>query len=306
MKSLRVVISLVAIFVVVTSAAYGAANRTWVSHTGKDSNACTVASPCLTFAGAYAKTNPGGEIDALDAGDFGPLAINKAITIDGGNGQLATIYQQASAWYGIAVSAGPSDTVTLRNLSIHGTWPAPTKTGTAGIGVVLAQTVHIEHCVVTGFLTGISIEPTSELNVYVDDTIARDSSVNMELSSNTIASITNSRFSGSPNAWGIYIDGTNIQATISNTEASGDSIGVLVTNASSPPSTAYITNSVLSNNSDYGVFANGAGAAVTLSNVSLFNNTNGGISIESGASVNSFGNNANTGSGTPNGSIALQ
>jgi hypothetical protein len=306
MKSLRVFISFIAISVIATSAAHGAANRTWVSHTGKDSNACTVASPCLTFAGAYAKTNAGGEIDALDAGDFGPLDINKAITVDGGNSQLATIYQQVSAWYGIFVNAGPNDTVTLRNLSIHGTWPAPTNTGTAGIGVQTAQTVHIEHCVVTGFVTGISIFPSSALNLHVDDTIARDNSVNMQLENNIIASISNSHFSGNMNAWGIDIAGSNTQATISNTVANGNSDGLIISNASAPASTAYVVNSVFSNSSDYGVVAIGAGATVTLSNVSLFNNTNGGVSIVGGATVNSFGNNANTGSGTPTGSIPLQ
>ncbi|MGA2649534.1 MAG: right-handed parallel beta-helix repeat-containing protein [Terracidiphilus sp.] len=306
MKSLRFVINLIAICVVATSAAYGAANRTWVSHTGKDSNACTAVSPCLTFAGAYAKTNAGGEIDALDAGDFGPLDITKAITVDGGSNQLATIYEQPSVWYGINVNAGPSDIVTLRNLSIHGIYPTQTTTGTAGISVGSAQTVHIEHCVVTAFLTGISVISSSAVSIYVDDTIARDSSTNIELSGNIIASISNSNFSGGLTAWGVDIEGSNAQVTISNTVANGNSEGLIITNASAPVSTVYIANSVFSNNADAGVFASGAGVAVTLSNVSLFRNTNAGISISGGASVTSFGNNANSGSGTPTGSIPLQ
>ncbi|MGD0548607.1 MAG: right-handed parallel beta-helix repeat-containing protein [Terracidiphilus sp.] len=205
------------------------------------------------------------------------------------------------------MDAGAGDTVTLRNLSIHGTWPTvPTNMGTGGISVQTANTVHIEHCVVAGFVTGISIEPTSELNVYVDDTIARDNSTNIELGSNTIASITHSRFSGSLNAWGIFISGGGVQVTISDTEANGNSEGLIITNSYGAFSAVFVRNSVFSNNSGYGVLANGPGIVVTLNNTSIANNTNGGISTSNGASVQSFGNNANNGTGTPDQSLALQ
>lgn len=307
MKSLRVVISLITIFLLASSAAYGAANRTWVSHTGKDSNACTVTSPCLTFAGAYAKTNAGGEIDALDAGDFGPLNITKAITIDGGNSQLATVFQQTSAWYGIYIDAGVADTVTLRNLSIHGTWPTPTKTGSAGIDITSAQTVHIEHCIVSGFLTGISILPGSTLYAYVDDTVARDNSVNIELGSDTVANISHSHFSGGTTAFGIYIAGSNVHAMISDVESSGNQEGLYMnTGEGGPFSAVFISNSVFAYNSDYGVVANGPGAVVTLSNTAIVDNTNGGISYVNGATVSSFGNNPDNGYGAPSGTILLQ
>jgi len=66
------------------------ATRTWVSGTGNDTNPCSRTSPCLTFAGALSKTAAGGEIDCLDAGNFGTVTINKAITIDcaGGGGGI--------------------------------------------------------------------------------------------------------------------------------------------------------------------------------------------------------------------------
>ncbi len=55
--------------------------NTFVSGAGSDSNPCTRTQPCLTFAGALAQTNAGGEIDVLDPGGYDPVTINKAISI---------------------------------------------------------------------------------------------------------------------------------------------------------------------------------------------------------------------------------
>ena len=43
------------------------------------------------IAGAISKTAAGGEIDALDPAGYGAMTITKAITIDGGGGQVASI-----------------------------------------------------------------------------------------------------------------------------------------------------------------------------------------------------------------------
>src|SRR6516164_4879730 len=93
-----------------SSAAQAQATRTWVSGVGDDANPCSRTAPCKTFAGAISKTAPGGEIDALDPGGFGAVTITKAITIDGGGGQIASVL--ASGTNGINVNAGPTDVVT--------------------------------------------------------------------------------------------------------------------------------------------------------------------------------------------------
>lgn len=80
------------------------APRTWVSGVGDDANPCSRTAPCKTFAGAISKTAAGGEIDALDPGGFGALTITKAITIDGGGGQVASVL--VSGTNGKVVSAG--------------------------------------------------------------------------------------------------------------------------------------------------------------------------------------------------------
>src|SRR4029077_10438983 len=93
--------------------AHAQATRTWVSGVGSDANPCSRTAPCKTFAGAISKTAPGGEIDALDPGGFGAVTITKAITLDGGGGQVASVL--VSGTPGITVAAGASDVVRIRN-----------------------------------------------------------------------------------------------------------------------------------------------------------------------------------------------
>src|SRR6202790_2562038 len=102
-----------------TSPASAQATRTWVSGVGDDANPCSRTAPCKTFPGAMSRTAAGVEIDALDPGGFGALTITKAITIDGGGGQVASVLASGGV-NGIVVSAGATDVVTLRNLRING------------------------------------------------------------------------------------------------------------------------------------------------------------------------------------------
>src|SRR5579883_1542257 len=80
------------------------ATRTWVSGVGDDANPCSRTAPCKTWAGAISKTAAGGEMDALDPGGFGALTITKAITLDGGGGQVASVL--VAGTNGFVVAAG--------------------------------------------------------------------------------------------------------------------------------------------------------------------------------------------------------
>src|SRR5688500_12418798 len=85
-RTFAVIVSLSVLVAPTRSVAHSQAlaTRTWVSGAGNDANPCSRTLPCLTFTGAIAKTAAGGEINALDAGNFGTVVINKSITIDGG------------------------------------------------------------------------------------------------------------------------------------------------------------------------------------------------------------------------------
>jgi hypothetical protein len=121
-------------------------NRTWVSAVGDDVNPCSRTAPCKTWAGAISKTAAGGEIDALDPAGFGAVTITKAITLDGGGGQVASVL--VAGTNGIVVQAGPSDVVILRNLRINGIG-----TGINGIRFLAGAELIVDNCDVFGFTT---------------------------------------------------------------------------------------------------------------------------------------------------------
>src|SRR5437764_14094234 len=141
----RNVISLLGVLVLGTAMMSAQATRTWVSGVGDDANPCSRTAPCKTFAGAISKTAPGGEIDALDPGGFGAVTITKAITIDGGGGQVASVL--VSGTNGIVVQANAStDVVILRNLRINGIG-----SGLNGIRFLSGKDLNVENCYIFGF-----------------------------------------------------------------------------------------------------------------------------------------------------------
>jgi len=151
-----------------SSATQAQATRTWVSGVGDDANPCSRTAPCKTFAGAISKTAAGGEIDALDPGGYGAVTITKAITIDGGGGQVASVL--VSGTNGIVVAAGPTDVVTLRNLRLDGI----RGTGTGGLNGVRYSSgaaLHVENCNIFGFTgDGINVATSATGTLFVTDT----------------------------------------------------------------------------------------------------------------------------------------
>lgn len=146
------------------------ASRTWVSGVGDDANPCSRTAPCKTFAGAISKTAAGGEIDALDPAGYGALTITKAITIDGGGGQVASVL--VSGTNGIVVQAGPSDVVILRNLRFNGIG-----TGINGIRFLSGKDLNVENCFIFGFTTNgidIAVNQATAVSAHILNTVVKN------------------------------------------------------------------------------------------------------------------------------------
>jgi hypothetical protein len=146
MRKLRILPLLVgaAFALLVPQAPAQAQGRLWVSGTGNDSNSCTRLAPCKTFAVALAKSAVGGEIFALDGGEFDGLTIDRAITIDGGS-QNASVH--STILTAISVSASPSDVVIIRNLHVRGDGSS---NGARGIVFSSGALLSIEGCTISG------------------------------------------------------------------------------------------------------------------------------------------------------------
>ena len=301
MKNVAFLFKFLVLAVIANAMAQGQATRTWISGVGDDANPCSRTAPCKTFAGAISKTAAGGEIDVLDPGGFGAVTITKSIVLDGGGGQVASIL--VSGTNGIVVNAGANDVVTIRNLSINGAG-----TGINGIKFTAGRALHVEHCMIANFTNhGIDVELTGGGFVFVQDTVSQDNTGSGLSALSTAApvqvTIDASRFDN--NSLGVSAQDFS-WFSIRNSQASGNSQVGFLAQANGGNAVVSIANSTAGNNA-IGVQAGGgsASSSVRLSGVSLFLNviglrtaTNGGIA--------SFGNNYNSGSGTPNTNIAPQ
>ncbi len=276
------------------------ASRTWISGTGDDINPCSRTLPCKTFAGAQSKTAAGGEINALNPGGYGAITITKAITIDGGGGQVAGVL--VTGIDGIVVKAGPSDVVILRNLRIDGVG-----SGINGIRWLSGKGLHVQHTHIFGFTNhAIDIEKSDGGQAFVTDVEAVHNGGCGVLALNTVTNvevtIADSKFNG--NLCGPK-SGDFSTLSITNTEASGNTFGYIA-RSDNGTSDLNIVNSIAANNSDSGIYV-GAGASTStarITGVSLFNNGIG-LSIHPNGTLSSFGNNYNANGGAPNGAPLL-
>jgi hypothetical protein len=279
--------------------------RTWVSGVGSDANACSRTAPCLTFAGAIAKTAAGGEIDALDPGGFGAVNITKSITIDGGGGGVASVMATSGA-SGIGVAAGATDIVTIRNVQVQGdlgNGSSPVNAGFNGIQFTSGAMLNIDNCKIDGF---------------------SDAGIIAFTSANAILNVTNTIITNTPFGFSLEAgSGGALNGSIDHT-----TIRKISTKGIATIGSVYftVTNSAIVNTAGSGVFAN-AGAVLEFDSSSITNNNtaftaSGGIIrisrntiydnntnfLINGGTIATGGNNfvAVNGSQAPNGSITQQ
>src|SRR5262249_51611811 len=137
----RLLPALVALLASALSAA--AQQRVFVSaQAGVDTNPCSVLLPCRTFGQALSVVAAKGEIIVLDSGGYGPVTINKAVTIEAPPGIYAGI--SVTGFSGIDVSANVDDLIVLRGLTLN---------GAGGMFLIIAGnlgTLVVERCVFNG------------------------------------------------------------------------------------------------------------------------------------------------------------
>jgi hypothetical protein len=144
--------------------------RTFVSSAGNDSNPCTIAQPCATFAHAYTLTAPNGIVAALDPGKYGPLTITAGITING-NGWAAITGPAGGNAISVSASGG---VVTLTGLEIDGA-----AAGGNGINFTTSGKLSIRDCQIRNFAgDGIFFGPSDDSSLDVSNTVISDNGVN--------------------------------------------------------------------------------------------------------------------------------
>jgi len=280
-----------ATFAALTQTAHAQATRTWVSGVGDDANPCSRTAPCKTLAGAINKTAAGGEINALDSGDFGSVTITKSITI---SGDATTAGVLVSGTNGITIDTLTFNAVVhLRNLVINGVGSngANGPLGLQGIAITQAGWVTLENIQISGFVSGVRIAPTSAtpgtLNVALDNVKIRD--------------VTTS---------GVFADGTArpINVAISDLHVQKSSMGVEVRTGA----TVDLHRAKINFATTAGILASTAGslevnptAIVRLSDSTITGNVLG-LSTVGGGQIISYNNNrlrGNTTDGAPTSTV---
>ena len=276
----------------------GAQTRTWVSGVGNDANPCSRTAPCKTFAGAISKTAAGGEISVLDPGGFGAVTITKAITIDGGGGQVASVL--VAGTNGIIVSAPATATVILRNIRINGVAGSGLG-GLNGIRFLSGAALHVDHCTIFGFTQNgidVSLNTAANPSVVVTDTVISNSAGGLtarnagagllRVSMQRVTLTQNSNF-------GLRADGSGAGGVI---VAVADSLmggnGTGATTVGGPASTAgiQIIHSSVVNNST-GLVSNGtAGSATIFAANTLITGNGNGLSSVGGGNLFTYKNNS--------------
>jgi hypothetical protein len=307
----------IALGVLLHAGAAQALQRTWVSHAGNDSNTCESTSPCLTFQGAYQKTAAGGEIDVLDGGDFGPLVIQRAITIANDGAGAAGIM---SAGIGIQIQALPTDAVVLRGLNLNGL-----NSFVSGIQLTSGASLLIDHCTIQGFQSGAGIVfgPGSAAQLWVLETVLSSDGISSEAGVWIVpqggAAVT-AHFERvqilHATGNGIRVDDTQgggaIDVELHDVTVDGATGGsgiVAVSQTSGGPAVKLTADEVTSShNAGYGVRAVGGTASVFLSRSTITDNAVG-IGVSSGGAVASYSDNRFAGNsidGSPTTLISLK
>ena len=269
--------------------AHAASNRIFMSTNGNNSSDCAnPLTPCLTFVGALAQVNAGGEVIAEATGGYGPLTITQAVTISGPPGVV--IYSGV----GVTVNA-PAATVTLRGLTIDGTGAA-----TNGINVVAVGVLNVEHCLIANFsMNGILMSAAGQLNVRDTDVKGCDAGIQISNTTGVVqTTIDHSHLDGNVNGFQSQSvsPGSSI-ATATFSTANQNLTGWICGNASSGINQLSLDWCTASQNSADGLYSDSTnfGSALTYSFCVITQNGVVGVGQVHNGTVASRGNNTITG-----------
>lgn len=276
--------------------------RVFVAATsGNDANisgACAQATPCRSFAGALGAVMSGGEIIALESGDYGSVQINKSVALIGAPGKLASIVATSGA-AAVAVS-GAGTRAALRNLAITGAG------ATHGVSMASGDALAVDRTTISGFPSGHGVSVNTVASVQIADSLMRDNYIGVNLTNGATANITRSKFLGNTNN-GILVGGsaaaTSTRADISQVlvTGSGTDWGISAQSLVSTASVRVQVNRSSISGSDRGLTASstaGGMATLTVNRSRVSGSSTGLYQAGAGATLRTRGNNTLSNNGT--------
>jgi hypothetical protein len=276
--------------------------RTFVSGTGGGA-ACTRAAPCATFQAAHDATDPGGEINCVDAGEFGRVIVIKNITVD----CAGTLGGALATSSGVTVNAA-GIIVRLRNLTIIGS----AGSSDSGVSFLFGSTLFVENCTISNVPgAGIAFAPPDGITgkLFVTNTIiAKTGSDAIAIVGDARAIIERVRME--KNARGLLAQaqsGALVVVQVRDSVAAGNIDGITAANFGTATSVT-IDRSSLTLNRANGLTSHLSGAFILLGRSATISNGTGLVSTAS-ASILSYQNNhlnGNVSDGAPTGVLAVR
>lgn len=307
--------------------AHASISRTYVASFGSDANSandCNFSTPCRTFQTALTSTLAGGEILAIDGSGYGPVTIDRSVSIIANPGAFAGI-GVFSGGTGITIATAGVNVV-LRGLMLNG----QNGSGAYGVHMTNGTRLVIENCVFTGF-SSYGVLVTGPVIVRVTDSTIRDNGNGIWLQDGPTATITRAIISG--NGYGITGYGTAASTmtniNVADSTADGNSYAIIANSqnasaalklsvrdsrmvgntytgvgvgsgAGAPVMLTAVNNMIL--NGTWGLGVSGAGAKAWASGNTVSDNTNGlynyGAGVFESAGNNAIRNNTNNTLGT--------
>jgi len=180
--------------------------RTFVASNGSDANPCSLLLPCRGFTAALAAVNPGGEIIVLDSAGYGPVTIDKSVSIVAPSGIYAGI--TVSSGDGITIATGGVD-VKLKGLTISGLG------GLYGIHVTNAASLRVDSCAIANIGWGLMVSGATLVDV-TNSRFDHDSGAGIWVQDGPTLSVTDSTFTAGN--YGIHV--------VASTAATSTRVGV--------------------------------------------------------------------------------
>jgi hypothetical protein len=289
----------------------------WVSRTGTDNGTCgDWTTPCQSFIGALPRVTAGGQINVMDAGDFGFAEITKSVSIVNATSGTAASVSDATVISGgpvanVIIVAGANGVVTLRGLVLN-TATTGGPVGSLGVLINNASQVNIENCLImNNSLGGIEVLPSTDglsqtlatnINVNIQDSTITGNNFGIKIAPTTttpISVVVDKTRIKNNNGGGLRVDGTsggNIAVSVSDSSISLNTANGVVALSGTGNVMVNLTHDIIASNGQIGIEASGGNAAVLVDNTSILNNATGALSAVSSGRILTYQNNRIVGS----------
>lgn len=270
---------------------------------GADAPGCgTASAPCRSFQYAHDAIDPGGEIQVLSPGDYGPVRILKSVSIINDGVGTAGVMTTNGVGNAIVIDGGVADKVYLRGLAVEA---PPGPLGLNGVLVNTGGTAILTKLTVRRFNVGVNICPIDyPARFSLSDSFLSENNEGVAAmaasASGSVAGVIERVTSVNNVNFGLMLDGNSAaaptQITIVDSVFSNNTVAGIYVMSSSTATSLSLRGVTVSYNvhtdptKGAGIQADGASVVMRLAHSTATGN-NHGVTASAGAAIETYGDN---------------